>query len=331
MASKHLYELEDVAAAYLYYTFEGNNQQALYAAKELYDSLEHDLLWNVLTLAWLLSDPAHPSQAQRLSAFTTHDLESLVLLLLDSKQSIPTIPELPSMSIPPKPSKHLLPEGWHPLPKGYSHEQSSMLHRAVKYSLKHKFWEHASYLIQCHLSENTLSMSSLLRHLGASKQLTDLLETTVFTPLALRVVDHACAALVADSSTQTLSKQMKTLWNTKLPNGRSGRRLIIPAEALATWRLKAKPTMRLMGVPLLVAEATAANYWTDATKKHNISVDGHELLFADDAQTEAFYESYFPEDIPDEWSAAERAKSHGQLLPPSQPNPWLTAFLLCWS
>lgn len=331
MASKHLYELEDVAAAYLYYTCEGNAQQAVYAAKELHDSGEHELLWNLLTLAWLLKNPADPSQAQRLAAFASHDVESFVLLLLEPTHALPAVSDSPSLPMPPKPSSVTLPESWRPLPAAYTTEQSATLYKAIKYSLRKKFAEHASYLIQCHLSENTLSMSSLLRHLGTPKQLTDLLETTVFTPLALRIVEHACAALVAEPSTQPLSKQYKSLWNTKLPNGRSGRRLVIPGTALATWRLKAKPASRLMGVPLLVTEETAANYWADAVKKHNISADGHELLFADDAQTEAFYETYFSEDIPDEWSVAERSKSHGQTVPPSEINPWLTAFLLCWS
>lgn len=329
MASKHLYELEDVAAAFLYYTCEGNAQQAVYAAKELHDSGEHDLLWNILTLAWLLCDPAMTMGAA--AAFASHDVERLLLLLLKSKHALPTIEEPCVLPMPPKPSKRPLPECWHPLPKQYTSEQCATLYKAIKYSLDHKFWEHAAYLIKCHLAENTLSMSSLLKTLGVAKQLTDLLETTVFTPLSARIVDHACAALVAPPAEPVLSKQYKSLWNTKLPNGRSGRRLSIPAEALATWRLKAKPLSRLMGVPLLVAEPTASSYWTDAVKKYNISDDGHELLFADDAQTEAFYENYFPEDIPDEWSTAERAKSHGQAVPPSEINPWLTAFLLCWS
>jgi hypothetical protein len=330
MASKHLYELEDVAAAFLYYICEGNLQQAVYAAKELHDSGEHDLLWNILTLAWLLCDPNMTAGAA--AAFASHDVGRLLLLLLTPTHTLPTIEEPCVLPMAPKPSKHAaLPEGWHPLPKQYSPEQSATLYKAIKYSLSHKFWEHAAYLIKCHLGENTLSMSRLLKEFGVAKQLTDLLETTVFTPLSARIVDHACAALVAAPAEPVLSKQYKFLWNTKLPNGRSGRRLIIPGEALATWRLKAKPVTRLTGVPMLVVEETAAQYWADAVKKHNISVDGHELLFADDAQTEAFYESYFPEDIPDEWSTTERAKSHGQSVPPSEINPWLTAFLLCWS
>jgi len=38
----------------------------------------------------------------------------------------------------------------------------------------------------------------------------------------------------------------------------------------------------------------------------------HESAMKDNGeQRETFYETYFPNDIPDEWSAADRAKSHG--------------------
>jgi hypothetical protein len=332
MASKHLYELEDVAATFLHAIHVGDPTTAIYAAKELHDSEEHDLLWNLLTLAWLLSDPGHPQQFNRTQAFYAKDYETLLLLLVGTTEHpLPPVAAAPTLPLPPKESKRSCPESWHPLPKHMTAAQASTFYTAVTYSIKKKFWEHASYLLQCLLTENTLSVSSLLRCLGVEKTLTDMLETTVYTPLALRIVDHACASLVAAPIDLTISNKYKTLWNTKLPKGRAGRLLTIQGTALATWRLKSKPVERLMGVPLLITEASAAAYWANALNAHNVSADGHELLFADDEQTEAFYTNYFPDDISDEWSCAERAKSHGLQVPVSENNPWLTAFLLCWS
>jgi hypothetical protein len=44
---------------------------------------------------------------------------------------------------------------------------------------------------------------------------------------------------------------------------------------------------------------------------------------------EQFYDTYFPDDIPDEWSNEERKKSHG-IVPEesSMENIWRPAFLL---
>jgi hypothetical protein len=56
-------------------------------------------------------------------------------------------------------------------------------------------------------------------------------------------------------------------------------------------------------------------------------VGGWEVVRSDDAAREAFYTRFFPDDIPDEWSRAERAKSHGGgvLQKGAQPDPvrWL--------
>lgn len=54
--------------------------------------------------------------------------------------------------------------------------------------------------------------------------------------------------------------------------------------------------------------------WQEALDKHGIdretSVAQGSLVFRSDDAFEAFYAEFFAEDIPDEWSAAEKAKSH---------------------
>jgi hypothetical protein len=39
---------------------------------------------------------------------------------------------------------------------------------------------------------------------------------------------------------------------------------------------------------------------------------GWKPIYKNDASKEAFYDLYFPDDIPDEWSAADQEKSHGR-------------------
>jgi hypothetical protein len=50
------------------------------------------------------------------------------------------------------------------------------------------------------------------------------------------------------------------------------------------------------------------------------------IIARDDDALEEFYSTVFPDDIPDEWSAAERAKSHGQQGVVFRTNPWIPAF-----
>jgi hypothetical protein len=103
-----------------------------------------------------------------------------------------------------------------------------------------------------------------------------------------------------------------------------------------------------MGQPILVAEEGASAYWQAAVQEFEICIDraSLSLVFKDDEDQEEFYETYFPEDIPDEWSLEERKKSHDiPLLSVLSGlsslsletdsllswHPWQTAFLLCWS
>ena len=51
-------------------------------------------------------------------------------------------------------------------------------------------------------------------------------------------------------------------------------------------------------------------YWEEAAK----DMGGWDKIKKNSAVREAFYELYFPDDIPDEWSLEERAKSHGRRI-----------------
>jgi hypothetical protein len=61
-----------------------------------------------------------------------------------------------------------------------------------------------------------------------------------------------------------------------------------------------------------VLEPSATQYWKTLVQKHRISSSKNAFCTVMDDDLEAFYTTAFPQDIPDEWSAAERAKSHPQ-------------------
>lgn len=51
-------------------------------------------------------------------------------------------------------------------------------------------------------------------------------------------------------------------------------------------------------------------FWEDAIADHGVIVHGQIQWHSEDSM-EAFYERYFPDDIPDEWTREEKQKSHG--------------------
>jgi hypothetical protein len=331
MATKHLYECEDVAATLLYGFLEGDSVLAVRAAKELYVSGETELLHRLLTLAWLLDDPENPQESLRMKAFCAQDHSSLLFLLCNStKHALPLIPE-ESDARPPSGIQGIV-DGWTKIPNGWTVEQAAHAKKAIHYALKHKYWQHAVYLSSPLICGNTHSLVSLLHSLGIPTELTSLLETTVYTPLAHRILMHAFASLVASPAPAFQpEKRLQAIWNSADPVGRTGRVLNISTGALSVWRLRRKSVSRLVGTPTMIAEEDATAYWRNAVVEHNVSLKDGEFCFADDDQQESFYEKCFPDDIPDEWSVEERKKSHDVESVINQENPWQTAFLLCWA
>lgn len=94
---------------------------------------------------------------------------------------------------------------------------------------------------------------------------------------------------------------------------RARRRFPIPIECLywMTERGRSQTVYQSNDKELLRLERPAAlwnsGYWDAAAEEHG----GWEAVRSDDDAREAFYEAEFADDIPDEWSAKERGKSHG--------------------
>jgi hypothetical protein len=64
-------------------------------------------------------------------------------------------------------------------------------------------------------------------------------------------------------------------------------------------------------------------FWRLALQEAGVTVDEDtgSIAFPDDDAVEAFYQRYFPDDIPDEWSAEDQAKSHGRGCQDTAPPP----------
>jgi len=64
-------------------------------------------------------------------------------------------------------------------------------------------------------------------------------------------------------------------------------------------------------VPQLV---DGCQFWRTVIQEYGITMDAETeaVVFPDDDRMEDFYDRYFPDDIPDEWSKSDQEKSHGR-------------------
>jgi hypothetical protein len=62
-------------------------------------------------------------------------------------------------------------------------------------------------------------------------------------------------------------------------------------------------------------------WWREQAAAMGIHTDEGAVVFPSDDVLEAFYEQYFPDDIPDEWSARDQQKSHGRGCAETAPPP----------
>jgi hypothetical protein len=106
--------------------------------------------------------------------------------------------------------------------------------------------------------------------------------------------------------------------------GRKARLYAIPVEALHAKTTRGSMMYKYTNIqdlrePILLLP-TACAFWRRVTAEAGFKVDGDTVEVPDDEAYEAFYDKYFPDDIPDEWSLADQHKSHGRgliNLPPS--------------
>jgi len=311
MATQNLYEVQDVSATLLFAIASKDTMRVQQAYAELISSGCTTLANQCLILGWLLSPPVHTSNTIY-NALNSKEPTALLQAVLTLGPY-----ELPPPPQPPPPPPTDLPTTYvatMPLPKTWSKTAQARFELALKYAMKTKHVAHAAYLTSG-LPQTAVTV--LLTHLGLTKSFTNLYETTEQL-LKHRVLLHGFAVLTQPAMLPVKLPTLKTV---------TGRCLTIPSLAYATWNVTPQPPSRLVGLPYQILDATATPFWKTVVTEYKITRKDAEFQFPDDAMLELFYATYFPNDIPDEWSSEERRKSHP--CPKIMPldNPWIPAFL----
>ena len=302
MASIHLYNIPTVAATLLYSLQSNNMKTAVDACSELVESGCDSLASSTCRLALALAPfrSIHP----------TTMLSTDITVLLGACAGEYNLPERHAPPCAPSVSTtKTVP--WTPK----SVANPATLWRAVQDALKHGRVERAAFLASAVLEDADLT--TLLASFGV---LSAYAEWLPLVPRE-RVLVHAFSSLNTYKWVYPASIALRTL-----PE-KLGRTFQVPAAALSLWNLAPPPLTQLMGEPVwVVLEACP-------TLQAAISLCGiagtrgsSQIIARDDDALEEFYSAVFPNDIPDEWSVAERSKSHGQQGVVFTANPWVPAF-----
>ena len=130
------------------------------------------------------------------------------------------------------------------------------------------------------------------------------MKNTIYKPLEQRILAHACAYLTAYRATAPAAPP----WTVSPRGAISGRTFKISEAALALWQIRSPLASELRGDPYKLIQ---------------------QPLFETEEDEIVFFRSAFPDDIPDEWSDLEIAKSHAFAKQSAtiERNVWRTAFL----
>ena len=315
MASRSMYEVEDVVATLFHGLQTKQHLLVIQAAKELQNSLEDELLVNVVIMAWLLCDP------YTCPLLTPPSTETVYTCLCELMDQFPSqLPKyVPQRSVST------------PLVVHYSSkdEQNAALKAAVQTCFEKKYAKQCIRILTMLLHKDPDHMKRVFETQGIANTYLDLFDRIMYTPLAERLVQHLVIQRMFSSppSINKYNQKYYEIWTTT-KQGLHARSFQIPFHGLAQWNIIPKLHNRIQNAlfPEAIMDKNASLFWQNANIPSKESSDEDSL--------ETWYNTHFPDDIPDEWSRDEIEKSHVYILPEKQPKPdhdWQPAFLLCWS
>lgn len=301
MATRSMYEVEDVVATLFHGLTTKQHILVIQAARELHVSLEDELLLNVVIMASLLCDPYTCPMTHVPTKETVY--ESLCSLMDYFPSELPKYKSQIPIPMPPN---------------------QTVLEHTIQTCFEKKYAKQCIRILVMLLHKQPAICFSLLETHGISKAHIQLFDRILYSPLAERYVQHLIIQTMfpcsSPASKPNNTQKYINVWNSEL-SGRAARTFSIPFQALSLWNLKPKLASRIQNSLLPLAIQTDPSlYWETA------GIPSEDTM-------ETWYATHFPDDIPDEWSREEIEKSHAYTLPSettSSKTDWQPAFLLCW-
>jgi len=331
--TRHLYEIDEVVSALQICLCKGNNQ-GLFWLWELVVSQEEELASETLTMSWLLwgggHDPMRPTTStdnwvKRYSRIQAAICAAGTLNAMHLLAHTAKLEERPSMT---------------PLPATVKAEKRRQQRSAAFVASVDPtetidaadFWisfdaacrqgcrVDAIWLLQAaqeHLSADAIWTALTLAARGSSAT-KDMIAFWKKMTIAHQILYQTAATLFLCIPTaqrerplplkgSDLSAAAWAEWNAQLGR-RKARVYAIPKDALHTESTRGSIPFKYTNiadirdpVPLL---SEGCKFWQETMGSYTIDED--------DTILEIFYDRYFPDDVPDEWSKADQEKSHGR-------------------
>jgi hypothetical protein len=310
--SRNLYEIDDLAASLLLSLEERNVPLALTITNELQLSLETELVHKLLGFAWLLAQPDKDLTPQRFTAWRSRRYDILLASFTPAPLRLP--PHTLVGDYPPPPmGNHEAPRNWYAKPAGWTDNQCGTLYYRIQQAIENKqCWR--AYLLARPLLNHPSAFQSFLNTIGVSP---DLLKFTDYPHLHGQILEHSMYILAYPPTPMEIVLQKPV---------EQGRLFHIQPTARNRWNVQPAPQTKLIWKPNFIFEDSP--YWNAQRNKYQIDLDskGH-IHYESEQLYQDFFQHTFPIDIPDEWSQAEREKSHPH-TPNYQPeaNPWVSTF-----
>ena len=334
MLTRHLYRYDEIRAALLWSIARGRTTEGMFWVQEFLDSELFDELYQTLLEGWIWFIGIRNMEWCRRfwEVYTSDEVEEETMLLLAYQlfrssardSTVLTMllagPSVVLERLPPTPKTNVLLE---------TARFKSLCTTPVRRALV-RYIRTGKALSAWKLAVGDSDLDSLVFALGSSDAQDSLhsLEQISSTFLQdnenLRIATRAVAvgflcmkpslqrASLAKSTYQHFDSVTQTEWNEwKSCEGRRARRMYTPPRDCLPWitsrgwNTYKKTTIReLRNLSIDGLRDKGCPFWVRVLDESN--------PWSDDSAYEDFWDTYFPDDIPDEWSKKDQEKSHGE-------------------
>jgi hypothetical protein len=302
--TRHFYEIDEVCGALQHSVLNGRVRDAFFWVQELTDSEENVVCFRTLLETWLLfyggAFPEWLSAAKR--SWKGEQMSGLELALNLSLCNRKDISVIHALCLTEEPVERILSdgslEGYLKMSIAQGRSRSAIWAAATIDNLD-RIWKllpnEIVWLSEIFKDKSDIWFVYALIVALCTEQRLKKSERVIWKPLSREMTDEV------DS------------WITVLGR-RDRRKFSIPAGQLCgvggRWKIDRRSSnlKRLYNFEKSISQ-DGSGFWFKALTKSKWSVESG--WNGDDDALEEFYEEYFPDDIPDEWSLEEKKKSHG--------------------